>query len=169
MRNDNKEIENLRNEIQNLRNQNYSLNKENQKLKEDIKNLNQKFAYLNLAKDQEIKKIKEQNEKLVNIANVLKSKLSSHAVESKNYDDLSDGEKLVALNFTSVDQRINHTTICKNKTNFCDIEGQLYEKFPEYEDGENLFTFNGIIINRWKTLEDNGIKGYTIVLQRIED
>ena len=52
---------------------------------------------------------------------------------------------------------------------FHDVEGQLYEKFPEYESDQNFFMFNGNRINRWRTLEDNGIYGYTIMLQKIED
>ena len=66
-------------------------------------------------------------------------------------------------------QRINHTIICKNKTKFHEIEGLLYEKYPEYTNCENFFMFNGLTINRWKTLEDNGINGYTIMLKKIED
>ena len=99
----------------------------------------------------------------------LKSKLSTIEVEFKNYGNLLDGEKLVALNFISVDQGINHTIICKNKTEFHIVEGQLYQKFPEYRANDNFFLFNGVKINRWETLEDNGINGYTIMLKKIED
>ena len=168
---DNKEIETLKNENKKLREEKDSLNKENQKLREENDNLKKKLADLILTKDQEIKKIEEKYIKLIEGKTVddLKSKLRSNDVDSKNYNNLLNGEKLVALNFISVDQRINHTIICKNITKFHDVEGQLYEKFPQYEDGENFFLFNGNRINRWRSLEDNGIPGYTIMLQKIEN
>ena len=164
--NDNKEIENLRNENQNLRKENDLLNKINQKLRKENENLTKKLAELNLIKDQEIKQIEEKYKILIN---KLKSKLSSNVVESKNYVILLDWKKLVALNFISVDQCINHTIICKNKTKFHEAEGQLYEKFPEYVDDRNFFMFNENRINSWGTIEDNGIHGYTIMLKKIED
>ena len=165
-KNDNKEIESLRNENQNLRKENDLLNKENQKLREENENLKKKLADLNLIKDQEVKKIEEKYKILIED---LKSKLNNNVDDSKNYSNLLDGEKLVALNFISADKRINHTIICKNKTKFCDVEGQLYEKFPQYKDSENFFMFNENIIKKWRTLEDNEIYGYTIMLKKNED
>ena len=160
----------MRNENKKLREEKDSLNKENQKLREENESLKKKIELI-LAKDQEIKKIEEKYKKLIEGKTVddLKSKISNDTVESKNYSNLLNGEKLVAINFQSVDQRINHTIICKNTTKFHVIEGQLYEKFPEYEDSENLFMFNGSIIKRWRSLEENGIHGYTLMLQKLEN
>ena len=160
----------MRKENKKLRKENDFLNKENKKLKEENEDLKKKLGDLILTKDQEIKKIKKKCEKLIegSIIDDLNSSLRNNIVESKNYSNLSEGERLVAINFISVDQRISDTIICKNKTKFHDIEGQLYEKFPEYVDGDNFFIFNGNKINRWKTLEENGMHGYTIVLQKID-
>ena len=160
----------MRNENKKLREEKDSLKKENQKLREENDNLKKKLADLILTKDQETKNIEEKYQKLIegNTVAEFKSNLSSNVMESKNYSNLLNGEKLVALNFISVDQRVNHTIICKNITKFHDIEGQLYEKFPEYEDGENFFLFNENRINRWRSLEDNGIHGYTIMLKKLK-
>ena len=139
---------------------------ENQKLRKENENLKKKLAEFNLIKEQEVKKIEEKYKILIDD---LKSKLSSNVAESKNHGNLLNGEKIVALNFISVDQGINHTIICKNKLKFYDVEGQLYEKFPEYENDKNFFIFNGDRINRCGTLEDNGIYAYTIMLKKIDD
>ena len=166
-KNDNIEIESLRNEIQKLRYQNDSLNKINQKLREENENLKIQLAGLNLVKDQENKKIEEKYQNIGNISYDSKLNLNDN-IGSNNYINLLEGENLVALNFISVNQCINHFFICNNKSKFFEIEKQLYDKFPEYQEGQNFFMFDGNRINRWKTLEDNGIRGYTIMLQRIE-
>ena len=131
-------------------------------MEEENESLKKKLAVLNLSKGQKVKNIEEKYKILIKgkIVDDFKSKLSNN---------LLDGEKLVALNFISDNQDINHAIICKNKMKFLDVEGQLYEKFPEYRDSENIFMFNGKTINRGKTLEDNGIYAYTIMLQKIEE
>ena len=57
----------------------------------------------------------------------------------------------------------------KNKIDFHEIEGILYKKYPEYKKKENYFTFNGSKIERWDTLEENGIIGCTIILNTIDN
>ena len=133
--------------------------KENQILRRENESLRKKSDKLNLIKDEEIKKLNEkckilQEEKL-KIIDYLKSKLN------KNYNRQHNGEKLIAINFISVDQHINHSIICTNKTKFFDIESELYRKYPKHS--ENLFMFGNLEVNKWKTLEENGINGYTIM------
>ena len=135
--------------------------------------LQDKLDIANLIKDQEIKKIKEKYkiliEEKINTIEELKSKLNGNIGGSKSYNNLLDGEKLIAINFISDDLRINYSIICKNKTKFYLIEGQLYEKYPAYASGKSFFMFNKKRVDRWKTLEENGINGYTIILKKIED
>ena len=146
------------------------LKNENQKLRNENENLMKKLVKLNLIRDTENKNIEEKydklNEEQKKIIDNLKSTLNSNITDPKN---LLDGEKLIAINFISIDQRINHYVICNNKTKFHEVESQLYEKYPEYTGSENFFVFNGIKIDRWKTLEENSIHGYTIMLKKIED
>ena len=144
-----------------------SLKYENQILKNENANLKYNLDYFNSINKEKIIKLEEKcrklNEEKMNI-NYLISKLNSNATGIKNYNELSYGEKLVAVNFISVDQQINHSIICKNKTKFHEIEDNLYQKYPEYRKNDNYFMFNGLKINRWCTLEENGINGYTIIL-----
>ena len=158
-----KENENLKKKVQSLNNENQILKNENANLKKNLDNLNEE-------------KIKELNEKLKKLIeekketdNYLASKLDNNTSELKNYNELPSGEKLVAVNFISVDQRVNHSIVCKNKTNFFEIENSLYKKYPEYSENDNFFMFHGLKINRWKTLQQNGINGYTIILNMIDD
>ena len=156
----------LKNENQLLKNENQFLKKENQLLKN-------KLDDLNLTKDEEIKKLNEKykilNEKNKELINNLKSKLYSNIAEHKNFNGLPDREKLIAINIISVDKQINHCIICKNNTKFFDVESDIYRKYPKYSKKENLFTFCDNKINRMKTLEENGIIGYTIILNQINN
>ena len=83
---------------------------------------------------------------------------------------LNDGDKLMSLIFTSADQVIHHSVICKNNENFNNVENRLYDDgFPEYKESENYFTFNGIKINKNKTLEENNIKNSDVIILNVID
>ena len=86
-----------------------------------------------------------------------------------NNNEQKLGEKLIALNFISVDQHISHSIISKNKSKFSEIEKALYMKYPEYLKNENFFMWDGTNIDKLKTLEENGIIGYTIMLKTIDN
>jgi len=77
---------------------------------------------------------------------------------------LEEGEKLMSIIFISSDQKLHFSVICKNTDKFHKIEGQLYESFPEYSENDNFFILNGKKINRYKTLEENGIKNNDIII-----
>ena len=128
---------------------------------------------LKLTGNQEIKKIKEDykifKEEKNQIIEVLKSKSYANIFDTKNEENLLEGESLIIINFKSYDKHINHTIKCKNVTEFKDIEAKLYEKYPDYTGDLNYFMHNGNRINRYKTLADNGIPGYTIILEKLED
>ena len=67
--------------------------------------------------------------------NELKIKLGRYPIE------LNEGEKLMTVNFTSVDSRIqNYSLICKNTDMFNALEKRLYDDYKEYYDTENFFT-----------------------------
>jgi len=82
---------------------------------------------------------------------------------------LEEGEKLMSIAFISTNQQLHYSVICKNTEEFHRIEGQLYKKYPEFSENENFFTANGKKINKYKTLEQNGIKNNdVIILNEIE-
>ena len=77
---------------------------------------------------------------------------------------LEEGEKLISIIFISSDQKLHFSVICKNTEKFHKIEGQLYESYPEYSENDNFFILNGRKINRYKSLEENGIKNNDIII-----
>ena len=83
--------------------------------------------------------------------------------------NLEEGEKLMTINFITPDQKLHHSVICKNTDEFHQIETQLYKSHPELFKNEVNFISNGKKINRYETLEKNGIKNNeVIVLQEIK-
>jgi len=94
---------------------------------------------------------------------ILKQKLSRFPFE------LSEGEELYSLIFTSGDHKIHHSIICKNTSKFSSIQSQLYDEYPDYSETNNLFTVRGNKINRNKSLEDNNIKNNDIIELHVID
>jgi hypothetical protein len=76
---------------------------------------------------------------------------------------LSPGEKLISIKFVSCDQNINFSTYVKANDNFTKIENILYNNYPNYREIENYFIANGKKINKYKTIEQNGIKDNDII------
>ena len=149
------------------------MKKEIEDLKTERDNLKKEIEKLKVVREEEMKKIDEKYKKLIEKiknADDLVSKSKNSAFESKiNNDSLSYGEKFIAINFQSTDKCINHTTICKNKTKFQEIEKELYLKYPEFGKNYNYIKFNDLKINTSKTLEENGIHGYTVILDKINN
>ena len=124
----------------------------NQKLEKpkNILDSNEELYKIIVEKDKEIKE--------------LKLKLSRYPME------LKDGEKLMTVNFTSVDSKIhNYSIICKNTEIFNNIEKKLYEDYNEYYDTENYFTVNGKKIHKYKNLEENNIHNNDAIILNIID
>ena len=91
--------------------------------------------------------------------NELKQKLSRYPFE------LKEGEKLMTVNFGSIDQKIqNFSVICKNTDTFRVIEKKLYENYKEFYETENYFTFNGKKVHKYKSLDENNIKNNDIIM-----
>jgi len=83
---------------------------------------------------------------------------------------LNDGEKIMTIIFTSADQVIHHSVICKNSEVFSIVENRLYDEgFPEYKESENFFTFNGLKVNKNKTMEENNIKNSDVIILNVID
>jgi len=88
--------------------------------------------------------------------NDLKIKLSRFPFE------LNEGEKLMIINFISVNQEINYSIICKNTQRFNEIENKLYDVYPKYSENENYFIVRGQRVIKNKTLEENHIENNDI-------
>lgn len=129
------EIQNLKNEITNIKNE--YINQIN-----DLLNINDQ-------KDDQIKKLKEQLNNLIN-------------------NNLPN--KKITIYFTSNDQNIYDFPIpCLTNNFFFEVEEQLYKKYPDYRKRENLFLGHGRKILRHKTIHENNIEnGETILMYEMD-
>ena len=76
----------------------------------------------------------------------------------------------MSIIFISGDQVIHHSVICKNSEVFSSVESMLYDDgFPEYRESENFFTFNGLKVNKNKTMEVNNIKNSDVIILNVID
>ena len=57
----------------------------------------------------------------------------------------------------------------KNTEKFNVLENRLFEKFSEYKESENYFTFNGNKINKYMTIDENNIKNGDVILLNVFD
>ena len=106
---------------------------------------------------------KNQNKKLL-------KELNKEKIEDKELNDKKSGEKIIAIFFTSVNQDIHRPISCKNTDIFYKIEEKIYNEYPKYKYCDTYFTVNGNLINKLKTIEENGIKdGNTIILNIHEE
>ena len=78
--------------------------------------------------------------------------------------ELSEGEKLISVNFTTVDGKIHYSIICKNTDKFNRLEDKFYNDNPKMKKNGNYFTINGEKINNSKTLDDNNIHDNNIII-----
>jgi len=78
--------------------------------------------------------------------------------------ELSKGEKLISVIFTSSDQNMYYSVICKNTQKFNELEQKLYKNYPEYSESNNYFVINGNIVNKDKSLEENNIRNNEIII-----
>ena len=88
----------------------------------------------------------------------LKEKLSRYPFELKK------DEKMISVIFTSDDQKIHFSVICKNTEKFNKLEDKLYNDYPEYSEINNYFSVNGNRIQKFKTLDENNIRNSDIII-----
>ena len=144
----NNELDRYKNKLNNISNdlQN-NFNVEIEKLKKEKMDLQNQINYLN-------NQILTLNNE---ISNLKKNKNSNLAV-------INPGEKILSILIKSIDESIELCISCKNIDKFLQLEEQFYEHYPEYKEKNNYFTCNGIVIKRFKTLEENKIKCSDIIL-----
>ena len=87
--------------------------------------------------------------------NNLKKQLGNINYQNKgNYVDMN---KLMSVNFISVDQKIHFSVPCIDSDTFAEVEEKLYKEFPEYRETNNNFIANGEPVLRFKTISQNKI------------
>ena len=175
----NDEIKKLNNEILKLKNE---LNEEKNKFDELIKIKN------NLENELTIEKNK--NKELINKLNLLNNTNNNNSLikdlqkiietQNKTINDLKSqinsnslailpGEKILAVNINSLDQKINFPIATKNTEIFVFLELRFYNEYPEYKEKDIYFLVNGNRINRFKNIEENNIKNDNTIFLNIID
>ena len=102
------------------------------------------------------------------IINLLKEmKCRENEIKELELDeDLLQGEKLLMVKFTSTDQSVKYSMICKNTNTFNKIKKIIFQIYPNYNNNKSYFLVNGAQLDINKTLKDNKIKDKsTIILE----
>jgi len=148
--------------------------KENKELKDKINKLNKKIEEQN-TEIQELKykitMIKSENMKKMNdLMDIIDKKdkeiaVLKHNDSSKIKKNVINPSDLICVNFVSVDQRIrNYSIPCTGDTVFVKLEEKLYKDFPEFRESQNNFMCNGLVVSRFKTINENKIRNNDIVM-----
>ena len=135
------------------------------KAKKIIENLqNNKKENPNIKKlEEEIKNLKNQLYLKENEINEMKLKIKNNNNKFINFNDV------MVINFESTDSSIHEGIQCLGTDTFAEVEERLYQKYDEFRNTNNMFTFNGRTILRFKSLKENNIKnGDKVILLKIE-
>ena len=123
--------------------------------------------------------MKEKMEKLKNELtntsyNIIKEKFQKYEKEMKlNINELelkipSPKEQLISIIFTSLDNNIHYSIICKTTDSFSEIESLLLKRYPEYKKYKRIFIVNGNTVDVSRNVEENNIKNSdTITLKTL--
>jgi len=111
--------------------------------------------------NKKIKELENKSNKNLEINNIIE--LKNEIKLFREYNNFSEGEKLISIKFGSEKQDIDYSMIIKNTEIFSQIEIMLYKKYPKYTETENYFLVSGNRVNRHKTLQDNNIKNNDII------
>ena len=168
----NKNLENIINELR-TKNKN-----DTQKLKNEIKSYVEK-----------IEKMKNDIQKLSSENNNLKDKMKGQYTKNNSdeiislykwIDDLNaklkrypfileEGEKIMSIIFTSVDQKLNYSMICKNTDTINNLEGRLYKEYQKLAKANYYFICNGTVLNKFEKLEELKIKSGDIIVLNVDE
>ena len=168
----NKNLENIINELR-TKNKN-----DTQELKNEIKSYVEK-----------IEKMKNDIQKLSSENNNLKDKMKGQYTKNnsdeiislyKRIDDLNaklkrypfileEGEKIMSIIFTSVEQKLNYSMICKNTDTISQLELKLYEEYPKLEGSKYYFICNGTVLKKFEKLEELKIKSGDIIVLNLDE
>ena len=159
-----KENSTLKNKIQQLNNQINSKARENLNLKKEIQ------EFKNRINSQNNNQINPNNSNTYLQMNNLYKQIIELNEKLKRYPfNLEKGEKMMTIIFSSVDQNICYSIICKNTDTINKLEGELYKEYPQFSETDNYFICKGKVLNKFHTFESNNIKnGGVIVVNQKE-
>ena len=153
------------------------LSKENSELKKTIEELNLNMNKIkNENSELKQKKIEELNVEIKNKINPDNS--NTHIKINELYEKIIDlqeklqrlpfilekNEKLMSIIFSSVDQKIHYSMVCKNTDNINKLEGELYRECPKFFERDNFYMSKGKLLNKFHTFENNNIKNGDVII-----
>ena len=168
-------INNLRNQLKEEEIKNKNLFNENNKLKQEIIQLQNKvidsqidFKNLNNLSNEQI----YQNNSIIKLIKDKEDIINDLNEKIKRFPFiLEKNEKLMAVIFSSVNQKINYSIVCKNTDSIHKLEEELYKEYPDlFEKQHYIYLCKGKVINKYQTFESYHIKnGDTIILNSNEE
>ena len=94
-----------------------------------------------------------------------KLKLELQNINPQNKEEYVNKNKIMTVNFISVDQHVHFAAPCIDTDTFAEVEEKLYKKFPEYRETNNNFIANGEQVLRFKTISENKIgNGFLVTM-----
>ena len=149
----NEQIMQLKKELDDERNKNNQLKENIKKLEKAL--IDERKMVPNFSKNLELQKIIDSKNK----------EIEDLKFKNNPLYNIKPGEKIYAIIFISVDQKIvNYAIACKNTDIFVRLEEKLYEDYPEYKDKETYFMKNANRIKRFKSLEENNIRNNDVLM-----
>ena len=77
---------------------------------------------------------------------------------------LEKNEKLMSIIFSSVDQKIHFSIICKNTDTINKLEAELYREYPQFSETDNYFMCKGKVLNKFHPFESDNIKNGDVII-----
>ena len=110
------------------------------------------------------------NDKLINLLSQREEQIKELKEKIKRYPFvLEKNERLMAIIFYSVDQKVHYPMICKNTDTIHKLEEKLYEEYPNLSERENYFLCKGGLINKFQSFEKMKIKNGDIIILNQND
>ena len=121
--------------------------------------------------ENDMNKLREKNKELEKLIDKQKQEINDYIFKLNNLSDTNraitykPGDKIISVLFMTQGNNdiFNYSMPCKSTELFIRLEERLYIDFPKYRNVETFFMVNANRILRFKTLEENKIKGNDII------
>jgi len=117
-----------------------------------------------------MKILQDENKNLKNLLYLKENEINQLELKIKNNNNkFVNFNDVMVINFESTDSSIHEGINCLETDTFAEVEERLYQKYDEFRNTNNMFTFNGRTILRFKNLKENNIRnGDKVILLQIE-
>ena len=106
--------------------------------------------------------LNQKDQELIQLKNKLLSNSNQIKIDSENKTGF-------AITFRSISQDIIYPMICNKKESISRLEEELYNEYPKYKEFNTYLTCKGVVLKRFKTVEENNIKkGDAIIVNIME-